>query len=144
MTLTASIPNAQEIYIFPLPAAPIMTALYRSRMYSQVPNGVMGGLSSTFCHSTAIFQFVHIGFTRLIDKLESSELTTRPVILSIARSAKSKFSTSNAILFIVQTPCMCLVLCSDYIIPYIGSALLFYFGFLIKKLEFLGVRSLSE
>ena len=42
---------------------------------------------------------------------------------------------------------MCLVLCSDYIIPYIGSALLFYFGFLIgfliKKLEFLGVRSLS-
>ena len=39
---------------------------------------------------------------------------------------------------------MCLVLCSDYIIPYIGSALLFYFGFLIKKLEFLGVRSLSS
>ena len=38
---------------------------------------------------------------------------------------------------------MCLVFCGDYIIPYIGSVLLFYFGFSIKKLEFLGVRSLS-
>ena len=34
--------------------------------------------------------------------------------------------------------------CGDYIIPYIGSVLLFYFGFSIKKLEFLGVRSLSN
>ena len=29
--------------------------------------------------------------------------------------------------FIVKTPCMCLVFCSDYIIPYIGSVLLFLF-----------------
>lgn len=32
---------------------------------------------------------------------------------------------------------MCLVFCGDYIIPYIGSVLFFYFGFL-------GVRSLSS
>ena len=38
---------------------------------------------------------------------------------------------------------MCLVFCGDYIIPYIGSVLLFYFGFSIKKFGFLGVRSLS-
>ena len=38
---------------------------------------------------------------------------------------------------------MCLVFCGDYIIPYIGSVLLFYFGLLIKKFGFLGVRSLS-
>ena len=37
-----------------------------------------------------------------------------------------------------QTSCMCLVFCGDYIIPYIGSVLLFYFGFSTKKLEFLG------
>ena len=48
----------------------------------------------------------------------------------------------NAILFIVQTSCMCLVFCSDYIIPYIGSVLLFYFAFSIKQFGFLGVRSL--
>ena len=39
---------------------------------------------------------------------------------------------------------MCLVFCGDYIIPYIGSVLLFYFGFSIKKFGFLGVRSLSH
>lgn len=39
---------------------------------------------------------------------------------------------------------MCLVFCGDYIIPYIGSVLLFYFGFSIKKFGFLGVRSLSK
>lgn len=39
------------------------------------------------------------------------------------------FSTSNAILFTVQTPCMCLVCCSDHIIPYIGSVLLFVSDF---------------
>ena len=38
---------------------------------------------------------------------------------------------------------MCLVFCGDYIIPYIGSVLLFYFEFSIKKFGFLGVRSLS-
>ena len=38
---------------------------------------------------------------------------------------------------------MCLVFCGDYIIPYIGSVLLFYFGLSIKKFGFLGVRSLS-
>lgn len=39
---------------------------------------------------------------------------------------------------------MCSVFCGDYIIPYIGSVLLFYFGFSIKKFGFLGVRSLSS
>ena len=38
---------------------------------------------------------------------------------------------------------MCLVFCSDYIIPYIGSVLLFYFAKSAKKLGFSGVRSLS-
>lgn len=38
---------------------------------------------------------------------------------------------------------MCLVFCSDYIIPYIGSVLLFYFAKSAKKFGFLGVRSLS-
>ena len=39
---------------------------------------------------------------------------------------------------------MCLVFCGDYIIPYIGSVLLFYFGFSIKKFGFLGARSLRN
>lgn len=39
---------------------------------------------------------------------------------------------------------MCLVFCSDYIIPYIGSVLLFYFAKSAKKLGFSGVRSLSN
>ena len=38
---------------------------------------------------------------------------------------------------------MCLVFCGDYIIPYIGSVLLFYFAKSAKKFGFLGVRSLS-
>ena len=38
---------------------------------------------------------------------------------------------------------MCLVFCCDYIIPYIGSVLLFYFANLVKKFGFSGVRSLS-
>ena len=42
------------------------------------------------------------------------------------------------------TQCMNLVFCFDYIIPYIGSVLPFYFGFLIKKFAFLGMQSLSD
>lgn len=39
---------------------------------------------------------------------------------------------------------MCLVFCGDYIIPYIGSVLLFYFAKSAKKFGFSGVRSLSN
>ena len=41
---------------------------------------------------------------------------------------------------------MCLVFCGDYIIPYIGSVLLFYFGFSIKKgsMSIVGVETKQE